>query len=98
MTSIFRRCLYSFWCALLMALVGLASGAQGKIIHVPADEPTIRAGINAASNGETVLASPGTYGTVSPNQRAIIPTFAKSAGRIKRGLPASERAAPPKAR
>ena len=32
-----------------------------KIIHVPADQPTIQAGINAASNGDTVLVVPGMY-------------------------------------
>jgi hypothetical protein len=31
------------------------------VIHVPADQPTIQTGINAASNGDTVLVSPGTY-------------------------------------
>ncbi len=33
----------------------------GTTIHVPADQPTIQAAINAASNGDTVLVSPATY-------------------------------------
>jgi len=42
-------------------LVLLSSAVAGTTIHVPADQPTIQAGINAASNGDTVLVSPGTY-------------------------------------
>jgi hypothetical protein len=33
----------------------------GQIIHVPADQPTIQAGINAANNGDTVLVAEDTW-------------------------------------
>jgi hypothetical protein len=44
-------------CALLLT----ASSFAGTIIHVPANQPTIQAAINAATNGDTVLVAPGTY-------------------------------------
>jgi hypothetical protein len=46
-----------------LALLVLALGVDSlaSTIRVPQDQPTIQAGINAASNGDTVLVAPGTY-------------------------------------
>jgi hypothetical protein len=44
-----------------MLALAVNSATAGTVIHVPADQPTIQAGINAATNGATVLVSPGTY-------------------------------------
>lgn len=33
----------------------------GVLIHVPCDQPTIQAAINAAGDGDTVLVAPGTH-------------------------------------
>lgn len=41
--------------------VAQPAAAAPVTIHVPADQPTIQAAINAAANGDTVLVSDGTY-------------------------------------
>src|SRR5690348_12904298 len=46
--------------ALCLTLV-LATLASATTIHVPQDQPTIQAGIDAANNGDTVLVSPNVY-------------------------------------
>ncbi|HNS17786.1 MAG TPA: right-handed parallel beta-helix repeat-containing protein [Bacteroidales bacterium] len=45
------------FCCALLSLPGI----QAQIIHVPGDETTIQEGINAASDGDTVLVDTGTY-------------------------------------
>ncbi|MFH2001024.1 MAG: hypothetical protein ABIK28_15185 [Planctomycetota bacterium] len=46
---------------LLMGLIILSSVCSAATIHVPADQPTIQAGIDAAANNDTVLVAPGYY-------------------------------------
>lgn len=41
--------------------LAVAATAASVVIHVPADQPTIQAAINAARRGDAVVVSPGTY-------------------------------------
>ncbi len=60
----------------VVSIYACLSVAKGQtVIHVPADHPTIRAAIDAAVNGDTVLVAPGTYKeNINFNGKAITVT------------------------
>lgn len=49
------------WLALLLSFLPVGSAVAQTTIRVPADQPTIQGGIDAAAPGDTVLVAPGTY-------------------------------------
>lgn len=55
------RVSFSFSTTFCLTIFCLTLRVQSATIHVPADQPTIQAGIDAASDGDTVLIAPGTY-------------------------------------
>src|SRR5204862_46477 len=55
---------------LAWALIALPRQAGAAIIHVPADQPTIQAAINASTNGDTILVANGVY--TGPGNRDIV--------------------------
>jgi hypothetical protein len=74
-----RRAISFVWFVIALFLLPLS--AMGKTIHVPADQPTIQAGINAAVSGDTVLVSAGTYyENINFNGKAITVTSASGPG------------------
>src|SRR5205807_2006399 len=71
----FAKCISVFKIGLFALFMLPPSLRAQQTIHVPADQPTIQSGINAASNGGTVLVAPGTYlENINFNGKAITVT------------------------
>ncbi len=79
------------WVILCFVIVAAESSAQ-SVIHVPADRPTIQAGIDVANSGDMVFVSPGLYNeNIDFHGKAITVTsgagsFADAGGAIINGV------------
>jgi len=51
----------AYFLALAVMLTLFSNNASAFVINVPADQPTIQLGLNAAQLGDTVLVQPNTY-------------------------------------
>jgi parallel beta-helix repeat protein len=56
---------------MILLLISSPAVLSSAVIHVPGDQPTIQAGIDAASSGDTVLVADGTY--TGPGNRDLNP-------------------------
>lgn len=75
-----RNAFHPPWHPIVPGVLALSSIATpAAVIHVPGDQPTIQAGIDAAAKRDTVLVAPGTY-FESVNLRGKVVTLASEAG------------------
>jgi len=69
--------------ASVIAIVATISPALADTVHVPSEQPTIQAGIDAAGHGGTVILAPGTYsgaGNINVDMRGLSVTVTSSGG------------------
>jgi len=66
-----QKPIHSTWALILLFLFAPCIPCSAATIHVPADQPTIQAGVDAAVYGDTVFVASGTY-TGDGNRNVVI--------------------------